>query len=115
MKRIASAGALFLLAVMVGAPLAQAETPKPTTAGKAVSLPELSAFDLASLAYRGAFRDQGIPGYAILTEAHRAGRIRAKDLVNAAIKTNRLSNQALTDQRYINAIDANLRALNPNR
>jgi hypothetical protein len=115
MKRIASVGASLLLTFTVGAPLTHAETPKPTTEGKAVSVPELSAFDLASLAYRGYFRDQGIPGYAILTEAHRAGRIRAKDVVNAAIKTNRLSNQALTDQRYINAIDANLRALDPNR
>ena len=115
MQRIACASALSVLTVVIGVAIARAEAPKSAPETKAISMPAMSAFDLASLAYRGYFRDQGIPGYATLSEAHRAGRIRAKDIVSAAIKMNRVPEQALSDRSYLNAIDSNLSGLDPRR
>ncbi len=113
MKRFAYAGAM-LLALVLGVPTATyAETTQPAAVKASTS--EISAFDLAFLAYRGYLRDQGVPGYGTLTTAHRAGRISAKDVVRAAIKQNRVSEQKLSDRAYLNDIDANLRALEPRR
>jgi hypothetical protein len=113
MKRFAYAGTV-LLAIVIGIPATQAETNQ-SAAVKTTTSAEISAFDLAFLAYRGYFRDQGIPGYGTLSSAHRSGRIRAKDVVQAAVKTNRVSEQKLSNRTYLNDIDTNLRALDPRR
>lgn len=114
MKRFAYAGTMMLLAIVLGVPATHAETTQ-SAAVKTTTAPEISAFDLAFLAYRGYFREQGIPGYSTLSTAHRSGRIRAKDVVQAAVKMNRLSEQKLSDRTYLNDIDTNLRALDPRR
>ncbi len=70
----------------------------------------LSPFDLAFLAQRGYLSDQGISSYGILATDYRAGRVTATDIVQAAIKANRLPASTLQNQGYLNALDANVRS-----
>jgi hypothetical protein len=55
-----------------------------------------------TLAYRGAFRDQGISG---------TDRVNAESLVKAAIARGRLSPEVLEDERYLNIVDTFLMGL----
>ena len=71
----------------------------------------IDAFNLVSAAYRGRFREWGIPAYARLDQAYRGGQITAADLVEAAIKANQLSAIALEDESYLHAVDTNLYGL----
>jgi hypothetical protein len=71
----------------------------------------LTPNDLANLSYQGYFRDQGIPSYGRLIADYEAGRIQAKDIVQAAITANRLSANTLNDQGYINAVMQQLAGL----
>lgn len=68
-------------------------------------------FSLVSLAYRGQFKEQGIPGYNAFITKYATGQVTAEKLVEAAIKADRLSSQAMNDESYINAVELQLRNL----
>jgi hypothetical protein len=72
-------------------------------------LNQLTPVNLVTQAYRGEFKDQGIPGYMGFVGAYKNGQIRAVDLVKLAIAENRLPQETLTDQGYLNAVEAQLR------
>jgi hypothetical protein len=67
----------------------------------------LSPNTLVSLAYRGEFRDQGIPGYGLLEPS----RVTAESLVKVAIEAGRLSPEVLSDEGYLNVVDVKLKDL----
>lgn len=60
----------------------------------------VSPFDLAYLAYRGYLKDQGIPCNSALLDAIATGTVTAQDIMQAAVKTNRLPEQTLSDRGY---------------
>ncbi|KAM3098253.1 hypothetical protein ACKFKF_17920 [Phormidesmis sp. 146-12] len=70
----------------------------------------LSPFDLAFLAQRGYLKEQGISSYGTLETSYEAGTITAKDVVQAAIRANRLPESTLQDRGYLSALDSNLRS-----
>jgi len=76
-----------------------------------VTLRRINAFDLVSAAYRGRYKDLGIPAYARLDQAYRGGQITALDLVKAAVEASQLSAIALEDKSYIKAVDTSLYGL----
>jgi hypothetical protein len=67
--------------------------------------------NLVSLAYRGYFKNQGIPSYGVLITAYQSGKISAQELVQVAIEANRVSAEVLSDSGYINAVEQGLRNL----
>jgi hypothetical protein len=69
----------------------------------------ISPFNLAHLARQGYFQKQRIPSYRALCAAVMARRVRAKDLVKAAIAKNRLSPKMLDDKSYLERIEVLLR------
>ena len=71
----------------------------------------IDAFDLVHAAYRGRFKDWGIPAYARLDQAYRGRQITGLDLVEAAIEANQLSAIAIEDKNYVEAVDTNLYGL----
>jgi hypothetical protein len=111
MKRLIIGGLSLLLVSVVVAPAARSqETPSaPTVQSTSSSINAIAPFNLAYQAYRGDFVEQGIPSYMVLVTAYSNGQIRAEDLVKSAIAANRLSEEALTNQGYINAVDDQLR------
>ncbi|MBD2328907.1 hypothetical protein [Alkalinema sp. FACHB-956] len=74
---------------------------------------QLNPADIASLAYQGLLKDQGIPSYAALSNAYAGGSLTAKDVINAAIAAQRISSAALEDSAFVNAVDSQLRTLLP--
>lgn len=72
---------------------------------------QLGSQSLASLAYQGHFQAQGIPGYGALLNAHDAGRVTAKTVVQAAVNAGKLSPNALTDQNYLYQVEVALNGL----
>ncbi len=72
---------------------------------------QTTPINLVSLAYRGYFRNQGIPGYGVLITAYRSGKISAQELVQIAVEANRVSAEVLSDSGYINAVEQGLRDL----
>lgn len=103
MKRLIIGGLSILLFSVATTPAVKAEPTAinlPMQQSTSKSTFGLTPFQLVSLAYSGYFRSQGIPGYSALISAYREGEINAKDLVQSAVKTNRLSAQVLTDQEY---------------
>lgn len=73
----------------------------------------VTPYDLAFLAYRGAFIKQGIPSYTALLSAHKSGKISARNLVQIAINQKKLSAQFLNDRAYLNAVESALHLLAP--
>jgi hypothetical protein len=69
---------------------------------------QLTPVDLAFFAYRGYLKDQGIPSGQLLAAELEAGNVSAKDIVQAAIKAHRLSEQMLTDPGYLNSLESAL-------
>lgn len=115
MKNLIFGSLSLLLMSAATAPAVRAET---TAANPAVSssipsdVTHTTPFNLVTLAYQGYFREQGIPSYAALIVAHQAGRISAEDLVESAIRANKLPSQILNDQGYLNAVEFKLERLN---
>jgi len=94
------------------ATIAQAEflsTPEPQPNSITRSI---SPNDLVSLAYRGAFRDRGIPGYTAIAHAYTAHQVTARDLVQVAIDAKKLPSKTLSDPGYLNVVDTKLADLN---
>ncbi len=69
---------------------------------------QLSPFNLAYLAYRGYLKAEGIPSSSGLIDALVSGTIMAQDVMQAAVKANRLPSQALNDQGYRSALEGQL-------
>jgi hypothetical protein len=70
-----------------------------------------SPFNLANLAYRGYFKDQGIPSAGGLISALEFGTVTAQDIMQAAIRANKLPDQTLSDQGYRHNLENQLQAL----
>lgn len=61
---------------------------------------QLNSFNLATLAYQGYLKNQGIPSNGALMSAIASGTITAQDIIQAAVKANRLPEQILSDRGY---------------
>ncbi|BAY10094.1 hypothetical protein [Calothrix sp. NIES-2098] len=107
MKRLILSSLSFLMIATATTPvfasqkIASNSTDLPSNS---LSITRIQPFNLVGLAYQGYFQKQGIPGYNDLIVAYQAKQITAKDIVQSAVKTNRLSSDALNDQGYINAV-----------
>ncbi len=74
------------------------------TSGNTVSS-EITPLELVSRAYQGAYRKQGIPGFGTFISDSVSGKIKAKDLIQAAIDAEQLPPAIITDRNYLNAVD----------
>lgn len=112
MKFLILSSLSVLLVSAATAPTLRAETAavNPTTNSTA-TISQLNPFNLVHLAYRGYFRDQGIPGYIAFLSAYETGKISSKDLVQSAVKKNKLSSKVLDDRGYLRAVEAHLERL----
>ena len=86
---------------------AQPVAVNPTTLSSSSSW-NITPFQLVSLAIQGYFKDQGIPSYGSLTVAYGTGKVSAESLVKSAVASNKLSPSILKDQKYLNAVNAQL-------
>ncbi|MEH1967474.1 hypothetical protein [Nostoc sp.] len=68
----------------------------------------LQPFNTAFLAYQGYLKEQGIPSGSALISEYQIGNLTAKDVVQAAVRANKLSAQVLNDQSYLNAVESQL-------
>lgn len=75
------------------------------------SVNQVSPFNLAFLAYQGYLEEQGIPSNGTLLDAIATGKITAQNLMQAAVKANRLPEQALSDRGYRSALEGELDGL----
>src|SRR3712207_2856409 len=104
MKRTSIAGLSVLLLSAVTTTAAHAGTPIEQEVSMRLPMSShvlgnlLTPNDLANLAYQGYLCDQDIPGYSRLISDYKASRIQARDIVQAAITTNRSPASALSDQ-----------------
>lgn len=90
---------LFLCAAILPA-AAQSQTAPISYATNQRRANQIRPFNLATLAYQGYLKDQGIPSNGVLIDAIASGSITAQDIIQAAVKTNRLPEQILNDQGY---------------
>lgn len=65
----------------------------------------LQPFNIAFLAYQGYLKEQGIPSGGTLLFKYQTGYLTAKDVVQAAIRANKLPAEVLNDQSYVNAVE----------
>ncbi|MEH2255052.1 hypothetical protein [Nostoc sp.] len=70
----------------------------------------LQPFNLAFLAYQGYLKEQGIPSGGTLLFKYQTGNLTAKDVVQAAIRANKLPAQVLNDQSYVNAVELQMKS-----
>jgi hypothetical protein len=116
MKRLILAGLSVVLLSAATATSVKAEpmATQPAMVGNTSTTitPQLEPFNLVGLAYQGYFREQGIPSYGAFMSAYNAGEIHARDLVQSAIKMNRLPASALQDEDYLNATEVELMFFN---
>ena len=68
----------------------------------------ITPFELASRAYQGAYKAQGISSFGSLRTDFSSGLITAKDLVRAAVEAKDLSPETQTDRAYLNAVELQL-------
>jgi hypothetical protein len=69
---------------------------------------QVTPFNLVGLAYQGFLKDQGIPSGGVLLNLYQNREITGKELVEGAVKANRLSPEVLNDSGYIAAVDNQL-------
>ena len=103
---------LLLSAAILPAAQAQTTEASPTSFNPYVANQprgkQLRPFNLATLAYQGYLKDQGIPSNGALISAIASGTITAQDIIQAAVKTNRLPEQTLSDQGYRHNLEEQL-------
>jgi hypothetical protein len=111
MKRTLLAGLSVLMLSALVSPAANATPQVEQIAKQSIETSNTGSYispnTLVSSAYRGEFRDQGIPGYARL----QSGRVSAESLVKAAIEAGRLSPEVLEDEGYLNVVEIKLMGL----
>lgn len=71
----------------------------------------IAPVDLVSQAYRGQFKDLGIPSYSALLLRYRWRQITAESLVEKVVEADLLPESVLSDSSYLNTVDAQLRSL----
>ncbi|MBN3959224.1 hypothetical protein [Nostoc sp. NMS8] len=71
----------------------------------------LQPFNIAFLAYQGYLKEQGIPSGGTLLFKYQTGNLTAKDVVQAAVKANKLPAQVLNDSSYVNAVELQLTSM----
>ncbi len=71
----------------------------------------VTPFNLVSLAYQGHFQNQGISSAGALVQDYKTGKVTAEDLVQAAVRNNRLAAEQLNNLRYLSHVDGQLSAL----
>jgi hypothetical protein len=101
---------LLLSAALLPASVnAQSTKVSPTSLNPYIANPSspsrLSPFNLAYLAYRGYLNAEGIPSNGGLIEALVSETITAQDIMQAAVKANRLPEQTLNDRDYRFALE----------
>jgi hypothetical protein len=89
---------------------AQAQV-NPSTTQQVALADELSPFTLAYLAYQGYFKDQKIPSAGALLSAIASDQITAQNLIQAAVKGDRLPESKLQDQSYRHNLEDQLKSL----
>jgi hypothetical protein len=109
MKRFILAGltTLALCTAMVSTATADPTAYNPYTA-VSTTTDRIPPSDLVTMAQRGYLKPQGIPGYQVLASAYTLGQIGAKEVVQGAVKAQLLPAAAVTDQAYLNLVDAQL-------
>jgi hypothetical protein len=112
MKRFILGGISILLLSTVAVPAAQAQvTPEaPPENAEEIGM-AVTPFNLVFLAYQGFFESEGIPKFNSLISAYQTGRLDVEDLVQVAIDMRRLSPDTLSDERYLTAVERQLRSL----
>ena len=101
-----------LLISAATAPTVKAEIAAVTnTANNAATISQLKPFNLVHMAYQGYFRDQGIPGYSAFLAAYESGRVSAEELVQRAVKKNKLSPETASDRGYLRAVKSYIESL----
>ncbi len=115
MKHLIFGSLSLLLMSAATAPAIKAQPPVavgPAEAGVVPSyIQQTTPVSLVSLAYRGYFKNRGIPSYGVLLSAYQSGKITAQDLVQVAVEVNRVSAEVLSDSGYLNAVEQELRDL----
>lgn len=113
MKRLILTGLSAIVLSAAIAPTVKAETTavQPAMASSISPIHQLKPFNLVHLAYQGHFRDQGIDSYSAFLSSYRTGEVSARDLVQVAIKTNRLPSSILEDEAYLDAVESQLISL----
>lgn len=107
MKRLISGGLAFLsIAITPASALAQtrAISRVNSTNTRASDSFQATPFQLVFLAYRGHFRERGIPSYDAFLSAYGEGKISEADIVSVGIAANRVPPQMMTDKRYLRAV-----------
>ena len=75
---------------------------------------DITPFNLVTNSYQGLFRNQGIPSGGAFLSQVRTDKIEAEDLVQVAIASNRLNQEALGDGKYLNHVESLLDNLDKN-
>ncbi len=70
----------------------------------------LQPFNIAFLAYQGYLKEQGIPSGGTLLFKYQTGYLTAKDVVQAAIRANKLPSEVLDDRGYVNAVELQMKS-----
>lgn len=105
MKRLIIGSLSFLVFFPVTAPPVEAQTQAIYSAPSnrtSETVKKLTPFELVTMAQQGLFTEQGIPRSSDLISAHHTGKLSAEQLVQAAIRANKLSPQFLKDRNYLN-------------
>lgn len=109
MRRFAWASLTSLILVTVIAPTSQANLVfYNSNAIDRASVRQITPNALVTMAHRGRFKAQGIPGAIQLASEYVLGRISAKEIVQAAIDVQLLFAQVANNPRYLNAVVAQL-------
>lgn len=114
MKSYLQGGLFVLLTLATIIPPVQAESltiESSQTATATVTQSKLSPFNLVGMAYQGFFVEGGIPKSSGLICAYQCGRVNARNIVEAAIKSDRLPQAALSDESYLKAVNDHLQML----
>lgn len=112
MKRLILASSFLticLTPLTIVSPVTLAGDLVPVSTRNPITTAEIQPFNLVYRTYNGDFSNQGMPSFNRLTTAFQTGQIQAKNLVKAAINEGRLSQDALSDQAYLNAVNFQLR------
>ncbi|OKH30399.1 hypothetical protein NIES2101_42420 [Calothrix sp. HK-06] len=103
--------ALLISPVLANTATAQTPTTYNSEVANSAKAIQISPFNLAFMAERGYLQNVGLKSGNALLWAHQWGMITAKDIVQSAVKAKLLPEKTLSDQGYLSALDAELKAL----
>ncbi len=115
MRHLVFSSLSLLLISAATAPAIKAQPPLAVGPSEAQVVPSYvqhtTPLNLVSLAYRGYFKNKGIPSYGALIAAYQSRKIGAQEIVQVAVEANRVSAEVLSDSGYLNAVAQELRDL----